>query len=140
MQFSLRSLFFLTAIVAVYFLLRQFILHNQVWLAYALPPSIAVLSGLYAAIGSLRGEYGVWRCSKRGAFLGAATGTAATVALLMEITHLAGPYWTWRRDWLFAAEVVGGEMLVTGLAGAVFAAIGRSVAIAFIPSGKTEDA
>jgi hypothetical protein len=47
LQFSLRSLFFQALLVAAFMGLRSFVMSSRSDLIYAIPPTMAIMGGLY---------------------------------------------------------------------------------------------
>jgi phosphate/sulfate permease len=125
-KFSLRSLLYVTALVALFYGLRRsylmtaFDLEEAIERARNVPTLLTLAATLIAAIMPQNAKGNRWPPAVRGAILGATVGTHSCLALVIEFGEMLRrmDYWNWWENWPLVAPYLIVAMVQGGAIGA----------------------
>ena len=128
LQFSLRSLFFLALLVAVFMGLRSFKMTSRLNHIFAVPPIIGSMGGFYAGYSARRQKERAAAVVVKSAKFGALLGFISAAALMIEVGEDVrrssnGEYWNWLRDFPIACKILLAETAASTFAGLIASAV-----------------
>jgi CDP-diglyceride synthetase len=140
LQFSLRFLLYVTALVALFYALRRsylmtaFDLEEAIERARNVPTILTLAAVVFAAMFSQTSQGKKWSPIVRGAVLGAIVGSLSCLVLAIELGEALRrmDYWNWWKDWPLVAPYFIVATVQGGAIGAFVLQIGHLFRYLFI--------